>query len=295
MKRISPGTVTVGVFAIVFGLVAAYVVRHVMNQEPEKVVERVEPTPPEPTVSVVIARQNIEKHARITMSDLDVVRVPQSQELPEGILKRREIALDRIAKVTLKAGQAVKEEMLLGIGERLPSVADQLPAGMRALTIAVSNLDAHLLEAGAEVDIAMSIEGDHPDLGELATRTLMRRIKVIDVASPSRAQKSLTVAVSPMDANKLINAQQAGTLTVALCSPNGQDAEAGDHNITRRELLGLAEVPPAPAPKVFKVERWEGSKMQTLELGEERIDEALKASASMHKASAGFVSSGGQE
>lgn len=31
MKRISPGTVTVGVFAILFGLVAAYVVRHYLD------------------------------------------------------------------------------------------------------------------------------------------------------------------------------------------------------------------------------------------------------------------------
>ena len=279
MKRISPGTVTVVVLAIVCGLVAAYVVRLSLTPAEEVVV--VEPA--EPTYSFVIARRNVPINTVVQTEDLQLIRVPISKKPEDDAMRRAELAVGRVAKETIKAGWIMKEKYLLDIGQGLPGVAERLPAGQRALAIEVAHVTSNgEIEQGSFVDIALSVEGDHPDLGELATRTLVRSVKVMDVARPDRrrgAQQgslAMTVAVSPLDANRLITAEKTGVLTVTLCSV--QDGEKplveGDaDSITRKELLGLRDIPPPPAPPAppvppqpFRVEQWRGIQRDVLEL-----------------------------
>lgn len=284
MKRISPGTVTVVVLAIVCGLVAAYVVR--LSLTPEPVVA--EPEPPEPTFSFVIARNNLPINTVVQPEDVQILRVPMSKKPAEGAMRRTEIAVGRVVKETIKAGSVMREEYLLPIGETLPGVAERLPAGHRALAIEVAHpTGGEEIEPGSFVDIALSVEGDHPDLGELATRTLVRSVKVVDVNPADRRRSSrsdrlaMSVAVTPRDANKLITAEQTGVLTVTLCSvQDGQQpvVEGDEDSITRKELLGLRELPPPPAPPAppqpFRVEQWRGLRREVLELAPEtRADE----------------------
>ncbi|MCO6458857.1 MAG: Flp pilus assembly protein CpaB [Pirellulaceae bacterium] len=280
MKRISPGTVTVVVLALVCGLVAAYVVRQSLTPQPEVA----QPQPEEPTVAIVVARNNLPVNTLITADDLQTLRVPVSKQPPDDAMRRAEVAVGRIVKSTIKAGQVMREEYLLGIGETLPGLAERIPAGHRALTIKVDHPAVdEAIEAGSLVDIAMSVEGDHPDLGELATRTLLRAVPVVNVARPDARRGNhnsgniaLTVAVTPRDANKLITAEQTGMLTVTMCSVQDGDqplVEDDADAITRRELLGLRELPeppappaPTPPPQPFKVEQFRGIRREVLEL-----------------------------
>jgi pilus assembly protein CpaB len=289
LKRISPATVTFGVMAMVLGLVAAYVVRQALHKPP--VAARPAPTAPAPeTVPVVFALNVIPKHTRLTSRDVFLTQVPKGTKLPSGVFRGVNLVEGRITKETIGAGKAIREDLLLGIDQVLPDLADRLPAGHRALTIAVQGADTggKRLAEGDYIDIALTVEGTHPDLGEVTTRTLLKNVLVVDagavepIARNARrgaeaASSLITVAVPPADANRLIVAQRTGTLQATLVS--AADAAAGgqpvDHAVSRRQLLGLKD---APAPKRFTVEKWTGTQMKIIEMSDDRVRESRDVS-----------------
>lgn len=285
MSRISPATVTVAVMAIVLGLVAAYVVRQALEKPP--VAKAAEPKP-DPGIRVVFAAANIPRNTRISENDVFVTHVPRDVKAAAGTLRNTQVAVGRISKETIKAGQAIREEYLLGIGETLPDLAERLPAGTRALNIDVVGMETggKRLEEGDRIDISLTVEGTHPDLGEVTTKTLLQDVLVVDALESQPRQRStrrtagkpidgLTVAVSPEDANKLIVAQRTGTLSVALRSAHDTTAAADvAHEITRRELLGLREIPAPKPAKKFTIEKYSGGRLQILEFDGERIRES---------------------
>lgn len=312
MKRISPATVTFGVMAVVLGLVAAYIVKQAMHK-PE-VAKAPSPPPRTPArqpvdrgVQVVFARNNIPKHGKLTAGDLMVAYVPRDSKAAVGTFANQAIAEGRIAKQAIKAGQAIREEYLLGIGEALPDLADRLPPGMRAVTISVEGAEVggKRLGEGDYVDLSLTVEGTHPDLGEVATRTLMRNVLVVDAAAGrpvtrgvnnrvSRDVRTITVAVKPADANKLLVAQRTGVLSVNLVAATDVQSPPVEENdtVTRRQLLGLKEVVQPPAPKKHLIEKWSGGTLRVVEMSEGRVKESREVGVGTNPISAPARSDG---
>ncbi|MCI0358357.1 MAG: Flp pilus assembly protein CpaB [Planctomycetaceae bacterium] len=292
MKRISPATVTFGVMAIVLGLVAAYIVRQSMEKPP--VVQAPPPPAPEPPkpdlVPVVFASVNIPKHTKISPGDVYVGYVGKETKAATGTFKGTPLAEGRITTQAIRAGQAIRDEYLMGIGEGLPDLAERIPAGHRAVTIQVQGADTggKRLEEGDRVDLAMTVEGTHPDLGEVLTRTLLRNVLIVDAVAgrplvrrgqpKEPAANLITVAVMPADANKLIVAERTGTLVATLVSMQDVDAAApaADDVITRRQLLGLKEI---PQPRRFTIEKWSGGSVRVIEMSDDRIRESREVEA----------------
>ena len=297
MKRISPATVTFGVMAVVLGLVAAYIVKQALHK-PE--VAKVTPPPPvaapvDPGVQVVFARNNIPKNGKLLAADMMISYVPRTSKAATGTFANQNIAEGRITKQPIKAGQAIREEYLMDIGEALPDLAERLPAGLRAVTIGVQGAEAggKRLGEGDYVDVSLTVEGTHPEIGEVATRTLMRNVLVVDAVAGKpfirgvnnrvyRDVSSITVAVKPADANKLIVAQRTGVLSVNLVSASDLQNAPADMNdgITRRQLLGLKDVVPTKAPKKFVVEKWSGGRLNVVEMSDDRVQESRDVNTS---------------
>ena len=243
MKRISPGTVTFGVLAILLGLVAAYVARRSLDVKPKIAPEG---------VAVVVSQVNLPRHSRIRRDDLQVLRVPRGQ-VPQGAVTSAGVAAGRLVKQTIVAGNPIVEETLYGIGET-PKLSDRIPPGQRAIAISVSGYSRTLIRPGVAVDVALTVEDDHPELGGeggLGTMTLVENVRVLATsrrasrrsAGGNRAGHKITVAVTSEQANKLILAERYGTLNVTLRSavPATDDrfASTGDGLINPRDLLGL--------------------------------------------------------
>jgi Flp pilus assembly protein CpaB len=150
------------------------------------------------------------------------------------------------------------------------------------------------LQEGDFIDISMAVEGTHPDLGEVLTRTLLQNVLIVDalldkpiirgkrtsVHNPS----TITVAVTPADANKLIVAERSGTLVATLVSQHDVDAGGAvglPDSMTRRQLLGLKDVPP---PKKYVVEKWSGSSMRVYEMSDDRIRESREVTTGRREA-----------
>jgi pilus assembly protein CpaB len=294
VTRISPATVTFCVMAIVLGLVGAYVVRKALQKEPVVVAPR--PVPKvDPGIPVVFYKANTARNTRIGPDDVFLGHVPKGTKAAEGdalhILDR---ALGRITKTTLKSGMAVREKDLLEFGETLPDLSDRLPEGHRAITIDVvgATTGGKRLAEGDHIDITLTVEGTHPDLGEVTTKTLLKDILVMDSIMDRPLQRGIrrangiitegiTVAVNPEDANKLVVAERTGTLGAVLRS--SKDVGEVDHNaqaINRRELLGLKPIPPPkpiPVPKpqkTFRIEHYSGSKVSVQEFDGDRVRES---------------------
>ncbi len=288
MKRISPATVTFGVMAIVLGLIAVYVVRQALTKPP--VVEKPAPTPPAPEmVPVVFTLNVVPKHTRLTNRDVFLGQVPKGTKLPPGAFRGINLVEGRITKEPIGPGKALHEDLLLGIGESLPDLSERLPPGHRAVTITVQGADTggKRLAEGDHIDIAITVEGTHPDLGEVTTRTLMKNVLVVDASAtgptirnsrrPTDVTSSLiTVAVLPADTNKLIVAQRTGVLQATLVSASDIAATepVEDHAVNRRQLLGLKDL-----PKRFTVEKWSGTEVKVLEMSDDRVQESRAVSA----------------
>ena len=276
MKRISPGTVTVAVLAIVIGLVAANMARLAMLQP---VVEVEAPEPPD-TLPIVVARVNMNAHTRIRSQDVQIIEVPKEQ-VPDGALSAEAIALSRVTRRTIMAGTVILDQSLFAIGQA-PTLTELIPSGQRALTIKIegSSPGGRLIEPDSLVDISLTVEDDHPDIGGLATSTLMRGVLVLASHGANLHggdPDALIVAVTSEQANRLITAQKAGTLSVTLRSHD--DLATGGYSpqrelVSRSDLLGLSP-PPTPEPP-YTVERWSGSRLEIIEIGR-RVHEAEEA------------------
>jgi pilus assembly protein CpaB len=248
----------------------------------------------------------IPKHTRLTARDVFISQVPKGTKLPEGAFRGVNLIEGRITKETIAAGKIVRSDLLLGLDEALPDLADRLPAGHRAVTIVVQGADTggKQLAEGDYIDIAMTVEGTHPDLGELTTRTLMRKVLVMDAANSQPlvrgtrklkepSSSTVTVAVKPADANKLIVAQRTGDLQATLVSAHDQAAEmAADDAINRRQLLGLKEITP---PKKFTVEKWSGTEVKIMEMSDDRVRESRDMTGGRQRLPVGLPAPAGND
>ncbi|MGQ9761665.1 MAG: Flp pilus assembly protein CpaB, partial [Thermogutta sp.] len=221
MKRMSPAGVTFIVGAILVGLAAAYAVRHLSQPAREEA-----KAAPSRTKTIVVAKYNLPQYVRITEDYIDEVQVP-ADKVPEGALTLKSRALYRLAKGTILAGQPIRDQDLYAVGE-VPLLSERLPPGYRAVTLAVDAKAAvnGMIQPESLVDITLTVKNERPEIGGLATMTLLRRVRVL-ATSRSRFPASedhpgdlrnITVAVTPEQANKLILAEKYGTLSVVLCS-----------------------------------------------------------------------------
>ena len=292
MKSISPGTVTIGVLAIVLGLVGVYVARRAM--EPQPIVELKSPPAEraQPGPTVVTAGVNLPAKTRITSRDLSVRRLPSGEERPEGAIADVDEIIGRITKEPIRAGTLLTDAPLFGIGEG-PNPADLIPVDHVAFPITVtgSHIDG-LIRMGSRVNIASTIESDEVEHGLPSTKTILNDVLVIatgkedfELPSPNmstrqrrelqsnqgRNEEQITVAVKPEERNLLATAQKIGTISVALNSFDGVDST--DPNLVgggkiwpgliRPEVTEL--VKHEPEPRVHRVQRWNGNSMEIIE------------------------------
>ncbi len=268
------GTVTLGVFAIVFGLVAAFVVRRAFDIEPAP--EAARPRGPQ----IVRANINLQENTRLRASDLQLVEWPAGRELPEGSIRAVNIAANRELKVAVKAGQIIRESDLRAIGESYDPAAE-IPAGHVALTIEATGarVGGNLIRRGSKVDIALTVSGDHAEIGGLRTQSVLEQVQVLAVGNSSRGNESnqVTVAVTPDEANKLITAQRAGELSVTLVRALGPAGAPGS-TTTKDGLLGLSKTLPE-VHHPYTIEEYRNGTLHVRTLTDFHVREARDATA----------------
>lgn len=276
MSRLSPGTLLLGVVAVMFGLLAAYVVRkNMMREEPAPVVET---TPPPKTYVVPKAAANLMAGRTLTMGDVVIYQYSEAQikeqPLPSGYMVSADQIIGRTLKQELSEKSVFTPDMFYPEGTG-PGIVQDLAPGQRAFTVRVEYDEAveGFARPGTKVDVLFRVDADLENELDQTTVTLLQDVKVLSFdASPvslnplpdprsqrQRQTATVTLAVQPQDVIKLQVAENHGTFALALVSPGG---DAVSYEGAPRTLAELLERRP-PARQYMRVYR--GANVSELE------------------------------
>jgi pilus assembly protein CpaB len=193
------------------------------------------------TVPVLIAAMDVPRGGTITAELVSVKNFPREMA-PAGSLAKPEEAIDRAVAVPLVRGEPVLDAKLSkkGAGRGLSAL---VPPGMRAVTINTPNLAsgvAGFVLPGNKVDVLLTVSdnnttsGGGVDTGGGSTTTLMQNVEILAVDQKMDAPaenkvdprdlRSVTLLVTPHQANLLDLGQNKGTLHLSLRNHNDNQA-----------------------------------------------------------------------
>lgn len=242
-------------------------------------------------VMVVFATKDVPEGATIASDALEEKEV-ESGRAPIDALTSQSLAVGRIAKATIPAGQIVGSHDLVPEGVSV-GFESHIKAGMRAVTFGIDTNSgvAGFIAPDSHVDIIGSVGSGR----ETKANPILSDVKVIAVGTVDRRTtsggaiqaNSITVEVAPPDANKLVKAVTAGKLyltlrndkdhtPVAVVDVTSMFEKPMDHS-------DMASLPPPPAPLAppppmggdmgggstlapaeHEIETWSGSKKEVI-------------------------------
>jgi pilus assembly protein CpaB len=193
---------------------------------------------------VVVAKRDLASGERLEVEALAVRPMPTAY-LPGGTFAAGDAAslLGRRLANDLKRGEALQHSALQPV---LLSLSRTLPAGVRALTVSVDELNAHsgLLRAGDNVDVYL-VEHDgarsrigllQDKLRVLATGSRTEGLSPKEGNNASQDFGTVTLQVDDGQARRLVLARQAGELSFVLRA-EGDESPAPDQLLDSRYLL----------------------------------------------------------
>ncbi len=251
MLKLSPGTLLLGIVAVLFGLLGAYVVR--LELLPKPVAEVPEADPPG-TQLVPMASSDLVAGRVITLGDIAVTKMTREQIKSAGIsgyfMTRTTQIIGRVLKQDVVRGSTFNMEMLYPEGV-YPNPADRLKPGFRAATVHVKGPAAvsGFARPGSWVDVLFRADkDDDADLPEL-TVTLVESVEVLALdeqtfeGSKSTQDRlrdmemAVTLAVRPEQASALRVVEGRGSLSLVLRNPNDATPISADHPSTIHDVL----------------------------------------------------------
>jgi pilus assembly protein CpaB len=181
------------------------------------------------TEDVLIAISDIERGRTVTEADVEERKWPRGLA-PADTLRTVAEAKGRAAVGRILAGEVVRNVKLATEGAGL-GLAPSIPVGKRALTVMASRAStsvAGFVLPGSRVDVLLNLRasGRGDETGGGSTTTLLQAIEVLAVDQKQdapetnqfdpKALTSVTLLVTPEEANVLDLAQNMGTLSLAL-------------------------------------------------------------------------------
>jgi pilus assembly protein CpaB len=292
--------------SLLLAVVAAAIVFNVIKDSQRKVEEAKKPRD---TVPVVIAVRDLYMGLPITREDITVryvfpEMVPRDETFPD-----LEKIIDRTPRERILNGEPIREERLASANAGIGLNAIVTP-GKRAMTIATDTETAvaGLLQAGNFVDVIVTIKPEDPTAvgAKYVAETILQEIKILAVGSSlggnaakekdakdvkkkgdsatKKLRPSITVEVTPEEAEKLALAQTRGEIHVVLRSDiDILQIDSQGALTTTANLIGFdtpeavqkdpnpiqrrRDATPAPEPVVPKAEVIQGSSKTTVQFG----------------------------
>ncbi len=254
-----PRMLIVGVLALVCGLSAVVLVNS-LRQPGGQAIERAE---------VVYAAADVKPGETVAEAMLEIRKVPV-EEIPEDAIRKFSEAVERAALGQIDKGDMLRQKKLAerGAGRGMAAL---IKPGMRAFTIQTPTFSSSLagfLLPGYKVDVLLtnsSNGGADDETGGAVTTTLLQNVEILAIHTVVNAPtankinpedaRSITLMVTPEDAEKLDLGQNKGTLHLSL--RNQKDDEHSNAKPTMLSDLQLRQVKakpvvvaaePAPAP-----------------------------------------------
>jgi Flp pilus assembly protein CpaB len=181
-------------------------------------------------VTIPVARHDIAMGVTVTDDMLGRKSIPAGYLVP-GTLRRASDVSGARALRFIGAGEPITASSIAG-GKGAGNLASRIPADLRAYSIQLARGSAGSsdLRPGDKVDV-LSTNGDPPHTGTLLTGRLILSVggppsgETADVESSGAP--SITLLVSPGEAELLAQAACAGEISVSLC-PTDDEAQTSE-------------------------------------------------------------------
>jgi pilus assembly protein CpaB len=232
------------VAALALGGLSAFGVKRFIERQMEEVEARGKGK----MVRVIVPKDDLPKGTAITQAVVASREVPADWAHSNAITPQQ---FDRVENQKL-AYPAARGEMILWSmleGQRAPSFSARLPAGRRAITVPVDEVNSisGMLQPGDRIDIMVSARKDN----RAYMFPLLQNVVVLATGSQAvaagdtsgkdgskRTYTTITLDASPQDAQRVLAAREIGKLAALLRSP-GDAANAFSSRRDAMSLLGL--------------------------------------------------------
>jgi len=210
------------------------------------------------TTKVAVAAVPLAYGTDITPDKIKFVDYPKASLPPGSFTNAAQLLPEgkkRFALMTISINEPVLASKISGEGQGA-SIAALLPEGMRAATVRINDVSgvAGFIQPNDSVDVL--ITRTPPGGNQQFTDVLLQNVRVIAIDQEAKNSdgtpklaRTATFEVSPIDAQKLALAQEAGNLSLVLRKPgeaNNPVVETVSNNDLRYNMYGGARYP-APA------------------------------------------------
>lgn len=265
MKRLTPAKVTMLMFMVIGGLIAAYIAKGLFANTTKL-------EPPRQR-NVPMAMTDILPGTVITEEHLGNGPVADSELTRDTILLNR-VLVGRIVKEKLLAARPIRAGQLYEVGGRPPL---PLAQEMRAVSITIGSATGivdGLIKPGEYVDMHFAPKGydDDPRVGKGFIMTLLKGVKILAInrlimpGAVENDKNTVTLELTPEQSNIVLLAKDKGTIDLSY-NPQGKGdgtiSLKGKDRATLEEILGLEPVKEPAKPFVSQVYR--GNSRQELQ------------------------------
>ena len=194
--------------------------------------------PPEPegdSVAIFVATKDIAAWELLTAQSVKLETWPKDKVFEDCLGKIEEIEGCR-ARTEILAGDPIRSKKLLGKGATQQTPADHIRKGYRLVAVKVNLVSgAGLIRPGDRVDVMVHLQANrHKGIFETTTRTILQDVKVFAVndifklasagdEEDSIAAKTISLEVTPEQAEKVMLATQLGTVQLVMRGPADKD------------------------------------------------------------------------
>jgi pilus assembly protein CpaB len=244
-----PVVIVLFILALVAAAVAAFLAKQFIASQQVPVATQESPAIPTGTEEVLVTSRDINPGEVLTTGDFKWQRWPQSALDTRFILKSAAVTdangqvqdpveafNGTIAKRQVMIGEPVNQDMVLKQGDTSVAAANLTP-GMRAVSLSVtpSSGVAGLILPNDRVDVVMTgnlrgitaLEGRQDLIGQYASETIIKDARVMAIdrklshdpkEGVGEDARTITLEVTPSEAERLLTASQIGQLTLSLRS-----------------------------------------------------------------------------
>jgi pilus assembly protein CpaB len=209
------------VLAIILGLVTTLLFYNYMMQFDQEII-----TVNESLVEIVVAKKDIHKNQRITSDHLEKVSVSQTGVHAQTQTDLTEI-IGKYAISNIAAGEQILSHRVSHEKEESELISRKIKEGYRAISVGVNFVQSvsNLIEPGDWVDVISTIKNTESE--ELESKLLLEKVYVLAVgrrmleSSPENLYveySASTLELKPLDAVKLANAAERGTIQLIVHS-----------------------------------------------------------------------------
>lgn len=294
--RPSSGTLLLGIFAIMFGLLGAYAVRKELHKPIAKADAKAEKLQ---SITVPVASQNLEAGRKLTLGDIALMKLTpaemKAQKITGSFMSSPKQIIGRVVKTSIKEGATFDSPNFYPEGTG-PSLTDRLKPGYRAVTISVNQdagvagfaIPGSLVDVLFRADAVTSANSDPQDQVPEMTVTLIDGAEVlalnkdttqalkIDAATPTASSEkmSVTLAVTQRQAVALQVTAGRGSMSLSLRGKADRIASTGLAAESHVAGGGVQKVLNAGINVVSDLHRAADDRTdQQLEDGNENVDE----------------------